>query len=177
MPEARQPKGVGMRRAYDSGPPSSRASACKQGLIWTFGCFTLSRGEGHNLGGYCRLELLMARKTSCRRRLARRSCLPLPAVTTRTARWRNPGKNDGKNLPSDLTYGSKVARHDIGCKMMAAVKKLPWDKGSCSSSVGKATRRTSIRKRLQRNGSWSLGSPLACSMSTWHLSRNGLTAR
>ena len=32
----------------------------------------------------------------------------------------------GKNVPEDLTYCSKVARHDIGTKLMAALKKLTW---------------------------------------------------
>ena len=73
----------------------------------------------------------------------------------------------GKSLPSDLTYSSKVARYDIGCKMMAAAKKLPWDKGAVLQFGWKGNK-SDVEKDVA-SAEWLLVSGFAARVFNEHL--------
>ena len=73
----------------------------------------------------------------------------------------------GKGLPSDLTYSSKVARYDIGSKMMAAAKKLPWDKGAVLQFGWKGNK-SDVEKEVA-SAEWLLVSGLAARLFNEHL--------
>ena len=72
-----------------------------------------------------------------------------------------------KILPNDLSYGTKVARYDIGSKMMAAIKKLPWDKGVVLQYGWKGNE-MDIDKE-ETTAEWTLVSGLAARLFNEHL--------